>query len=89
MCSLLMGQDLSASSWSNLVAARAAAQPSRRSIDLGGLAQQLAALEMSNNAAAAALAESQGLNDLASMRTSVSFTAGLNNRLSLDRGPTG
>lgn len=30
-------------------------------MDLGGLAQQLAALEMSNNAAAAALADSQAL----------------------------
>jgi hypothetical protein len=84
MCSLLMGQDLNANSWSSLAAARAAAQPSRRSIDMGGLAQQLAALEMSNNAAAAALAECQGLNDFASMRTT-----GLNNRLSLDCGPTG
>lgn len=84
-----MGQDLNANTWSNMAAARAAAQPSRRSVDMGGLAQQLAALEMSNNAAAAALAESQGLNDFASMRNSVSFTAGHNNRLSLDCGPTG
>lgn len=79
-----MGQELSGNSWGNLAAARAAAQPSRRSVDLGGLAQQLAALEMSNNAAAAAVAESQGL--VAGMRPSLSFTAGLNNRLSLDCG---
>lgn len=45
---------------------------------MGGLAQQLAALEMSNNAAAAALAEAQALGDMA---------AGLRpNRLSMDCG---
>lgn len=82
--SLLMGPELSGNSWGNLAAARAAAQPSRRSVDLGGLAQQLAALEMSNNAAAVALAESQGL--VTGMRP---FSGGLNNnhsRLSLDCG---
>lgn len=58
-------------------------QLSRRSIDMGGLAQQLAALEMSNNAARAALVEPGG-----GMRPSASFTssfnANLNNRLSVD-----
>lgn len=89
MRSLLMGPELSNNSWGNMAAARAAAQPSRRSVDMGGLAQQLAALEMSNNAAAAALAESQGFAGLSGMRTSVSFTAGHNNRLSLDCGAAG
>jgi hypothetical protein len=79
-----MGRELPSNSWGNLAAARAAAQPSRRSVDLGGLAQQLAALELSNNAAAVALAESQGM--VTGMRP---FTGGLNNnhgRLSLDCG---
>jgi hypothetical protein len=77
-CSLLSPTpDLRASSWSNLAASCAAAQPSRRSV-VGGLAQQLVALEMSNNAAAAALAEAQALGDMA---------AGLRpNRLSVDCG---
>lgn len=70
------------SGWGNLAAVRAAAQPARRSVDLGGLAQQLAALEMSNNAAAAALADSQAFA-AATMRPSVSFTAD-GTRMSMD-----
>jgi hypothetical protein len=81
--SLLGGaSDLGARNWDSLSAARAAVQPSRRSIDMGGLAQQMAALDMSNNAARASLVESCGMRPSASF--TASFNASLNNRLSVD-----
>jgi hypothetical protein len=52
-----------------------------------GLAQQLAALEMSNNAARAALVESRRMRPSASFNASFNATlnnASLNNRLSVD-----